>query len=107
MSITRSNPLGFLDGGGKMGALMRTHDWSRSPLGPPACWPDTLKAAVATCLASLFPMVIWWGPDLIMLYNDAWQPILGDTKHPAGLGRPGADSWPETWSISKVSSKGH
>jgi two-component sensor histidine kinase len=44
-------------------------------------------------------MVVWWGPDLIMLYNDAWQPILGETKHPGGLGRPGRDSWPETWSI--------
>ena len=82
-----------------MGALMQSHDWSLSPLGPPAYWPDTLKASVATCLASRFPMVIWWGPDLIMLYNDAWQPILGETKHPAGLGRPGAASWPETWPI--------
>jgi PAS domain S-box-containing protein len=44
-------------------------------------------------------MVLWWGPDLIMLYNDAWQPILGETKHPAGLGRPGAECWPETWPI--------
>jgi len=44
-------------------------------------------------------MVVWWGPDLIMLYNDAWQPILGETKHPGGLGRPGRDSWPETWPI--------
>ena len=82
-----------------MGVLMRSHDWSRSPLGPPACWPDTLKAAIATCLASRFPMVVWWGPNLIMLYNDAWQPILGETKHPAGLGQPGAVSWPETWPI--------
>jgi two-component sensor histidine kinase len=44
-------------------------------------------------------MVIWWGPNLIMFYNDAWQPILGETKHPGGLGRPGRDSWPETWPI--------
>jgi two-component sensor histidine kinase len=82
-----------------MGALMRAHDWRASPLGDPAHWPDTLKSATATCLASRFPMVIWWGPDLIMLYNDAWQPILGEVKHPAGLGRPGAASWPETWPI--------
>ena len=82
-----------------MAGLMRDFDWSRSPLGEPASWPDTLKAAVATCLASRFPMVVWWGPDLIMLYNDTWQPILGDTKHPGGLGRPGRDSWPETWPI--------
>jgi two-component sensor histidine kinase len=89
----------FLNGGGKMGALMRTHDWSTSSLGEPAQWPDALKAAVATCLNSQFPMVVWWGPQLIMLYNDAWQPILGETKHPHGLGRPGADSWPDTWPI--------
>lgn len=89
----------FLNGGGNMGALMRAHDWSTSPLGLPAQWPDTLKSTVATCLNSRFPMVVWWGPQLIMLYNDAWQPILGETKHPHGLGRPGADSWPDTWPI--------
>jgi hypothetical protein len=82
-----------------MGVLMRAHDWSKSPLGDPSTRPDLLKSAVATCLASRFPMVIWWGLDLIMLYNDAWQPILGDTKHRGGLGRPGKVSWPETWPI--------
>jgi signal transduction histidine kinase/ActR/RegA family two-component response regulator len=91
--------IAFLEGGGRMGALMRSRDWTTSPLGPPATWPDTLKAAVATCLSTHFPMVIWWGPELLMFYNDAWQPILGDTKHPSGLGRPGAESWPETWPI--------
>ena len=99
MAVHAGTGLDFLQGGGRMGALMRSHDWSRSPLGDPARWPDTLKAAVATCLSSQFPMVVWWGPDLVMLYNDAWQPILGDTKHPSGLGRPGQDSWPETWPI--------
>jgi two-component sensor histidine kinase len=89
----------FLEGGGRMGALMRAFDWSKSPLGDPENWPNTLKMAVGTCLASRFPMVVWWGPQLLMLYNDAWQPILGDTKHPQGLGRPGAESWPETWPI--------
>jgi two-component sensor histidine kinase len=98
-AATPPSPVNFLDGGGKMGALMRAHDWSKSLLGEPTTWPDLLKSTVATCLASRFPMVIWWGPDLIMLYNDAWQPILGDTKHPAGLGRPGRESWPETWPI--------
>ena len=47
-------------------------------------------------------MVVWWGPQLLMLYNDAWQLILGDTKHPAGLGRPGQESWPETWPVVGV-----
>ena len=96
------SPIGFLDGGGQMGALMRSYDWSRTPLGDPAEWPGTLKAAVATCLSSRFPMVIWWGPQLLMLYNDAWQPILGDAKYPVGLGRPGAESWRETWPVVGV-----
>ena len=82
-----------------MGAIMRAHDWSTSPLGDPSTWPGLLRSAVSTCLATRFPMVIWWGPDLIMLYNDAWQPILGETKHPGGLGRSGRHSWPETWPI--------
>lgn len=94
-----SRTTAFLDGGGRMGALMRSYDWSRTPLGDPADWPAALKTAIATCLSSRFPMVVWWGPELLMLYNDAWQPILGDTKHPAGLGRPGRESWPETWPI--------
>ena len=98
-SIMTSSPLRFLDGGGEMAEVIRRHDWSRSRLGSPAAWPDALKMAVGTCLSSRFPMVVWWGPDLIMLYNDAWAPILGERKHPAGLGRPGAESWPETWSI--------
>jgi non-homologous end joining protein Ku len=45
-----------------------------------------MKVAVSKCLASRFPMVVWWGSELLMLYNDAWQPILGETKHPGGLG---------------------
>ena len=99
MITSETSPSGFLDGGGKMGALMRSFDWSKSSLGAPISWPDALKTAVATCLSSRFPMVVWWGPQLIMLYNDAWQPILGETKHPGGLGKPGAESWPETWPI--------
>ena len=88
----------FLTGGGKMGALMRAHDWMQSPLGPPAQWPDVLKMAVSICLNSRFPMVLFWGRQLVMLYNDAWRPILG-AKHPKGLGRPGIETWPEIWDI--------
>jgi PAS domain S-box-containing protein len=89
----------FLAGGGEMGALMRAHDWSRSPLGPPEQWPDALKMAVSICLNSRFPMLLWWGPEFVMLYNDAYRPILGMTKHPASLGSRGRDIWPEIWAI--------
>jgi hypothetical protein len=89
----------FLAGGGEIGALVRAKSWGDTPLGPPETWPDVLKMAVSICLNSRFPITLWWGPELVMLYNDAWRPVLGKTKHPAGLGRPAIESWPEIWDI--------
>jgi PAS domain S-box-containing protein len=88
-----------LTGGGEMGRLMRAHDWSATPLGPVADWPQSLQTAVSICLNSRFPIVLWWGPDLRLLYNDAWRPVLGQTKHPQALGSPGREVWPEIWHI--------
>ena len=87
-----------LAGGGAMGALMRSTDWSRSPLGPVAEWPQSLKTAVSICLGSRFPISIWWGPESINLYNDACRPMLGD-KHPRALGQKGQECWTEIWHI--------
>ena len=92
-----SAPPDFLAGGGEMGALMRAKSWGGTPLGPPETWPDALKMVVSICLNSRFPISVWWGPELLMFYNDAWRPILGKTKHPAALGQPGIESWPEIW----------
>lgn len=97
-----SRPPEFLSGGGEMGALMRAHDWTQSPLGPPAQWPDSLKMALSILLNSRFPMVIFWGPEFTVLYNDAWRPILGAAKHPKALGSPGIEVWPEIWDIIGV-----
>jgi len=83
-------------GGGQMGALMRTKDWSATPLGPARSWPQSLRTAVSICLDSRFPILVWWGPELIMIYNDAYSQILG-AKHPAALGARGEDCWPEIW----------
>src|SRR5688572_9745641 len=85
-----------LDGGGDMGALMRSIDWSATPLGPVASWPQSLRTTVSTCLGSRFPILIWWGPQYVKLYNDAYRPMLGD-KHPRAMGRPGREVWPEIW----------
>ena len=85
-------------GDSEMAGLMRALDWSRTPLGPSAEWPQSLRTAVSICLASRFPILIWWGPQLVMLYNDAYRQILG-TKHPASLGAPGRRVWPEIWHI--------
>jgi PAS domain S-box-containing protein len=89
----------FLQGGGDMGALMRCHDWSRTPLGPPERWPQSLRTSISTCLDCAFPILIWWGPELVMLYNDEYRPILGSQKHPAALGAPGRVVWPEIWDV--------
>jgi signal transduction histidine kinase len=75
----------FLAGGGAVGALMRTHDWSSSPLGPPDSWPQSLRTVVSLLLQSRFPMFVAWGKDLGFLYNDAYAEILG-SKHPHALG---------------------
>ena len=69
-----------------MGACMQTFEWSTSAVGPVADWPASLRMAVSLCLNSQFPTVIFWGPDLLMLYNDAYLPMLAD-KHPASLGQ--------------------
>ena len=83
-------------GGGAMGALIRCHDWSTTPLGPLASWPLSLKTAVSLILRAQQPMFIAWGASYISLYNDGYIPILGD-KHPAALGHAMADVWSEIW----------
>lgn len=89
----------FLDGGSAMGALIRSRDWRDTPLGAPAQWPQSLRTAVSICLHSRFPILVWWGPRLVMLYNDAYRPMLGMTKHPHAMGQEGKTCWPEIWHI--------
>jgi PAS domain S-box-containing protein len=98
-ATTPSNQMDFLSGGGAMGALMRAKEWSQTPIGPIERWPQSLRTTVSICLASRFPMLIWWSPELVMLYNDAYRPILGATKHPTALGQVGQACWPEIWDI--------
>jgi PAS domain-containing protein len=86
----------FLSGGGEMGALMRAHDWSTSPLGHPDTWPQSLRTLVRLMLNAKQAMFIAWGPDLAFLYNDGYAPIFG-AKHPHALGRPFADVWSDIW----------
>jgi signal transduction histidine kinase len=83
-------------GGGEMGALMRSVDWSRTPLGPVESWPQSLRTSVGILLTSGYPMYIPWGPEYTQLYNDAFRPILG-AKHPAALGGSARETWAEIW----------
>jgi PAS fold len=83
-------------GGGEMCALMRALDWSQTAVGPVSHWPQSLKTAVRIILTSRFAMFVWWGPELVNLYNDSYVPLLGG-KHPAALGKPAREVWGEIW----------
>jgi signal transduction histidine kinase len=88
----------FIQGGGQMGALMRSHDWSKNSLGPLERWPQSLRTSVSTMLRSPYPIILFWGPELRMLYNDPFHPILG-LKHPATLGARGNEALAEEWEL--------
>src|SRR5262245_11748172 len=85
--------------GSEMAERIRAFDWARTPLGPLERWPQSLRTAVSTSLHCAFPIVVWWGPDLVILYNDEYRSILGAEKHPSALGVPGATVWAEIWPI--------
>jgi len=89
----------YFPGTSEMAARMRTFDWSTTGLGPPHSWPENLLATVRTCLTSRFPIVVWWGSNYTMFYNDAYRSFLGRTKHPQWLGRSGKDCWREIWPV--------
>jgi PAS domain S-box-containing protein len=86
-------------GHSEMARRMRALDWSKTALGPVDQWPQALRTSVSTCLDCAFPIVLWWGPQLTILYNDEYIPMLGPAKHPAALGRPGAEVWAEIWDV--------
>jgi signal transduction histidine kinase len=91
--------LTWLDGGGAMAELVRGFDWSATELGPIESWPSCLTTMVGVMLHSRQPMFLWWGPELVQLYNDAYVPSFGVGKHPRALGQRGRDCWQEIWHI--------
>src|SRR6202021_363934 len=96
-----TNPaLDFLPAAGEMGELVRSLDWSSTPIGPPENWAVALRFIVPILLANRCPQLLWWGPEYISIYNDAYSPILG-RKHPWALGKPVSDCWSEIWHILK------
>src|SRR3954466_1214688 len=99
MKITRPTSADFLAGGGEMGALTRAYDWTANPLGGPETWPQSLRTAVRILLNTQHPMFIWWGPDLIQFYNDAYRQTMGPERHPSALGQRGRECWTEIWDI--------
>lgn len=84
----------FPVGGGRLGALIRTYPWSRTPLGSILRWPQSLKTAIDMMVQSPVPMCLLWGADGIMIYNDAYVAVAGN-RHPATLGKSVFEMWPE------------
>ena len=92
----------FLSKGGEMGQLIRAKDWSNTPVGPIENWSQSLLTILGIILNSKFPKFLWWGPELICFYNDAYRPSLGQHgKHPSILGMPAQEAWSEIWSLIK------
>lgn len=82
-----------------MRALCRTLDWAATPLGPVERWPASLRTAAGLVLAAPTPMIVLWGPELVQIYNGGYREVMG-TKHPAGLGQPTRECWPEVWDFN-------
>ena len=99
LTIDKSASADFLAGGGEMGALTRTYDWSATPLGPPESWPQSLRTAIRILLNTNHPMFIWWGEQLIQFYNDAYCKTMGPERHPSALGQRGRECWDEIWDV--------
>ena len=98
LQTTKAPVHSFLQGGGHTGALISSIDWSKTPLGPVEDCAQSLRTAAGICLHSNFPMFIWWGQELINIYNDAYSIIAG-AKHPKALGAPGSETWKEIWNV--------
>ena len=86
-------------GAGAMRTQCRALDWAATPLGAVERWSPSLRTSAATVLGAALPMALLWGPELIQIYNDAAVPLLGD-RHPAGLGQPTRECWPEVWHLN-------
>jgi PAS domain S-box-containing protein len=82
----------------QMAGLIARKDWSQTPLGPPESWAPSLRTILQVALANRFPVVFWWGPEFIQLYNDPYIPMLG-AKHPKSLGQTAQECWGEIWDV--------
>lgn len=83
-----------------MGQLIREKDWGSTKLGTPDKWPGELGLTLGIILNSKFPMLLFWGEDMLCFYNDAFRPSLGNEgKHPVILGKPAKVAWKEVWPV--------
>jgi PAS domain S-box-containing protein len=95
---TECNPEGLIRSGSRMGEFIRAHNWSSTPLGPIEGWSEALLLSTNLMLACAFPSLVFWGKELVQLYNDAFIPLLAE-RHPSGLGQTAQVCWWDAWHI--------
>ena len=88
----------YFDDLGTLGSAYETVDWAATPLGPVASWSEALVATVDLMAQTRFPVTLMWGPELVLVYNEAFVPLIAD-KHPGALGTPARDVFPEAWPL--------
>ncbi|SCL26861.1 Serine phosphatase RsbU, regulator of sigma subunit [Micromonospora pallida] len=88
----------LFDAAGSLRSAYSTVDWAATSLGPVSGWSRTLRAAVDVALHTRFPVTLFWGPEFVMVYNEAYVELIGN-KHPAALGAPAARVFAEIWDV--------
>ncbi|MGE6784483.1 response regulator [Ensifer adhaerens] len=91
-------PTAWTSDRGDMADLIKGFDWAQTALGPTETWSPTLRIMVPFLLVNRFPLLLWWGPNYVSIYNDAYAPVLG-AKHPWALGKPVSECWSEIWHV--------
>jgi PAS domain S-box-containing protein len=84
----------WLSAKGTMADAIRAFDWSSTRLNSIETWEPSLRFALDSMLGCAFPATLQWSSDLLLFYNDAYIPLVGD-RHPAALGKPILDAFPE------------
>jgi PAS domain S-box-containing protein len=95
---TESKPASLIHSKNRMAELIRVHDWSSTPLGPIEDWSEALLLSANLMLSCAFPSLVFWGKELVQLYNDAFIPLLAE-RHPSGLGQTAQECWWDAWQI--------
>ena len=96
--LTPTDPAKLIHGNSQMAQCIRAHDWGSTILGRIEDWSDGLLCSVNLMLACAFPSLVFWGTELVQLYNDAFVPLLAE-RHPSGLGQTAGQCWSDAWHI--------
>jgi len=94
--ITREED--WLVGGGEMAKAIKAVDWSKTPLGPMAGWPQSLRTTVSLVQASNSPISLAWGAGHVQIYNDGYWPICG-AKHSVSMGQDFRECWASAFPV--------